>query len=162
MGLHRYILGPLRNWAFRKIDSRAPDFVIGANYLERWWVIPRNTIFNIYLHRINKSDDDRALHDHPWLNCSIVLSGGYWEHSIRAGGVELCEPKLCGSVTFRRSVAAHRLEIAFRGSIPAITLFITGPRIRSWGFHCPKAGWRHWRDFTADGDSSQVGRGCGE
>jgi len=32
---------------------RKPDFVIGragAPYLERWWVIPRNRWFNIYLH----------------------------------------------------------------------------------------------------------------
>ena len=26
----------------------------------------RNKIFNIYLHQIIRSDDDRALHDHPY------------------------------------------------------------------------------------------------
>ena len=46
--------------------TRAPDFVIGADYLRRWWVIPRNDSQNVYLHDIRKSDDDRALHDHPW------------------------------------------------------------------------------------------------
>ena len=63
------------------IMRRPPDFIIGepANpYLIRWWVIPRNRWFNIYLHEIRRSDDDRALHDHPWLNCSILLHGGYF------------------------------------------------------------------------------------
>ena len=27
------------------------------------------------------------------------------------------------------------------------SLFITGPVIREWGFHCPN-GWRHWKQFT--------------
>ena len=40
--------------------------VIGKNYLSRWHIIPRNRYFNIYLHKFVGSDDDRALHDHPW------------------------------------------------------------------------------------------------
>ena len=61
---------------------RKPDFIIGpkdAPYLRRWWIIPRNRLFNIYLHQILRSDDDRALHDHPWINCSIILKGRYME-----------------------------------------------------------------------------------
>ena len=53
----------------------------------------------------------------------------------------------------------HRIEI--RGGEQCWTLFITGPRIREWGFHCPQ-GWRHWRDYTKPGSYGQVGRGCGE
>jgi hypothetical protein len=59
---------------------RDPDFVIGRAgrpYLRRWWVIPRNRWFNIYLQEILQDDDDRALHDHPWVNCSIILRGSY-------------------------------------------------------------------------------------
>jgi hypothetical protein len=55
---------------FKKIaGSRPPDFVIGGDspYMLRWWIIPRNKFFNIYLHRFLRSDDDRALHDHPWV-----------------------------------------------------------------------------------------------
>jgi hypothetical protein len=56
--------------------------------MRRWWVIPRNKFFNIYLHHFLHSDDDRALHDHPWWNVSILLrSGSYVEHTIAAGGV---------------------------------------------------------------------------
>lgn len=43
---------------------------------------------------------------------------------------------------------------------PAITLFITGPRVREWGFWCPKIGWRHWRVFTDPDNTGQIGRGC--
>lgn len=34
-----------------------------------------------------RSDDDRALHDHPWVNMSILLEGTYTEHTIAQGGV---------------------------------------------------------------------------
>src|SRR3546814_14061660 len=73
-----------------------------------------------------------------------------------------CPP---GTITFRRAAAAHRLDLAedIQGQrIPCWTLFITGPRIREWGFLCPK-GWKHWRDFTNPKDGgAPVGRGCGE
>lgn len=70
---------------FRRIKRafhREPDFIVGgkdAPYLRRWWVIPRNRFFNIYLHNIIRDDDDHALHDHPWHWCSIHLRGAYYE-----------------------------------------------------------------------------------
>jgi len=33
------------------IGRREPDRVIGDHYLERWYVVPRNPVLNIYLHR---------------------------------------------------------------------------------------------------------------
>ena len=45
---------------------------------------------------------------------------------------------------FRRATHMHRIVI---DEGPVWTLFITGPRIRQWGFLCPK-GWIYWRDFT--------------
>lgn len=140
--------------------KRAPDFIIGSPddpYLRRWWIVPRNRWFNIYLHQILKSDDDRALHDHPWWNVSFILLGGYIEHTPRGK-----HNRKVGSVVFRKATAAHRLEIK---TTPAWTLFITGPRIRQWGFHCPK-GWVHWRDFVGvkEGEAlgDEVGKGCGD
>lgn len=134
---------------------RKPDFIIGREddpYMRRWWVIPRNPFFNIYLHQILRSDDDRALHDHPWWNISVILKGFYFEHT--PAGVKLRKAR---SVTLRRAGAAHRLEV-FE---PCWSLFITGPIIRKWGFHCPR-GWVYWRDFVDDRDTGKVGRGCGE
>lgn len=146
--------------------TRPPDRYIGATYvaghpvgtyLERWHVIPRNRFLNVYLHRFLRSDDDRALHDHPWWSCSIILSGGYFEHL--ADGTKRWRPR--GTVKFRGARSAHRIELP--ANMPkgyqVITLFITGPKFREWGFHCPK-GWRHWREFTSGPNGDSVGRGC--
>jgi hypothetical protein len=157
------VINSMQNWARRVMASRSPDFIIGESdrpYLRRWWVIPRNRWFNIYLHEIIRSDDDRALHDHPWWNCSILIAGGYVEHTIDAGGCERHTTRLPGSLKLRWATAAHRLEVS--DGVPAISLFVTGPRLRSWGFHCPKAGWIHWRDFCDGPNGETVGRGCGE
>ena len=130
---------------------RAPDFVIGERYLVRWWVIPRNRFFNVYLHRIARDDDDRALHDHPWWNLSILLRGSYRE--ITPAG-ELV--RRAGQLVLRRADASHRLEVV---SGPVWTLFVTGPVVREWGFHCPN-GWRAWTEFVDARDAGTVGRGC--
>lgn len=139
---------------------RAPDFVVGSDvdpYLRRWHVIPRNRFFNIYLHQFLRSDDDRAMHDHPWWNVSIVLRNAYIEH-ILGDGLRLCR---AGSIVMRPAAMAHRVQL-LGGShpMPVWTLFITGRRVREWGFHCPK-GWRHWKDFTNTSDGGRtVGPGC--
>lgn len=146
-------LEDMQAWA-AQIMQREPDFIIGDNYLRRWWVIPRNDQFNVYLHEILRSDDDRALHDHPWENASWVIDGSYIEHLPDGIAIE----RRAGDLVGRDAEALHRLEIAEGGR--ALSLFITGPKVREWGFACPQ-GWRHWRDFVGE-DTTQVGRGCGE
>jgi len=143
-----------------RAQQRRPDFIIGgaeAPYLRRWWVIPRNRFFNIYLHQFLRSDDDRALHDHPWFNLSLLLRGRYVEHTIRAGGVARAVERRAGAIKLRSPWTAHRVEI-----IPGEecwTLFVTGPVVRTWGFHCTR-GWRPWREFVDARDTGSVGRGC--
>lgn len=141
--------------------TREPDHRIGEEdnwYLLRWYIIPRNRFFNIYLHRFLRSDDDRALHDHPWWSFSICLDGGMYEITEN---LKFFNKRRCvrvGDMVLRSPTFAHRLELSPLFDLP-VTLFITGPRIREWGFLCPK-GWRHWQLFTAKDDSGQVGRGC--
>lgn len=157
----------LPHWLHQRLFDRAvviaarrpPDFVIGGDdnpYLRRWWVIPRNRVFNVYLHHFMRSDDDRALHCHPWINASILLTGEYDEHTIAAGGVHSRHTYRAGDIKLRRAKAAHRVELT---DGPCWTLFITGPTIRQWGFHCP-GGWRPWQEFTKPGDSGSIGKGC--
>jgi hypothetical protein len=138
---------------------RLPDFIIGghdAPYLKRWYVIPRNPVCNIYLHHFLRSDDDRALHDHPWMSLSIMLDGEYWEHTIAAGGIHKKKKLVAGQFTMRLSGKyAHRIDV----EKPCWTLFITGPRYRDWGFHCPQ-GWVSWQDFTDPTDKGGIGKGC--
>jgi hypothetical protein len=134
--------------------KRDPDFIIGGTenpYLCRWFLIPKNRWFNIYLHHIRRSDDDRALHCHPWASVSLCLAGTMGE-VLRPGwrNVE------AGDVIFRRASHAHRLVV---DDGPCWTLFITGPIVRQWGFYCPK-GWRHWREFVSLNDPGLPGPGC--
>lgn len=166
--------------ATRYFRKRGPDFYVGGKenpYLERWWIIPRNPIFNIYLHKFLRDDDDRALHDHPWLSLSIIIKGSYIEH-LDGGKWRYCKR---WSVIPRRAVHRHRIELLKNGwtwvkegkhkklfcrsVVPAWTIFITGPRIREWGFWCKSLyGTRfvHWEKFTSPADKGQIGQGCGE
>ncbi len=148
-------------WIIARITRRPPDFIIGGAerpYLLRWFVIPRNRLFNVYLHCFKRSDDDRALHDHPWANCSILLRGEYIEHTIAAGGINRREVLSAGAVRLRwTGRLAHRVELH---AGDCWTLFLTGPRYRQWGFHCPEQGWIHWERFTAPEDIGSVGKGC--
>jgi len=148
-----FTINEMQEWAVQ-IMQRKPDFVIGNDYLRRWWIIPRNEGCNVYLHQILRSDDDRALHDHPWANTSYILSGGYIEHTP-----EGIFDRTAGDIVERSANALHRLEVVDGQS--CVSLFITGPKVRDWGFECPQ-GWVRWQDFTDPTDSSQVGRGCGE
>ncbi len=151
----------LGEWIISRIARRAPDAVIGGHddpYLLRWWVIPRNRFFNVYLHRFMRSDDDRALHDHPWSNLSILLRGTYTEHTVAPGGINVRTERTAGQWKLRLfGKFAHRIELTHG---ECWTIFVTGPRYRHWGFHCPEQGWIHWQKFTAPGDSGAIGKGC--
>lgn len=133
-------LPELQTWARDLMQSREPDLIIGDNYLRRWWVMPRNEWSNLYLHEINRSDDDRAMHDHPWRSKSVVISGGYFEHTP-AGTFW----RAAGDVVEREPEALHRLEVVL--GKPAITLFFTGPVVRDWGF-LTVCGWRTWQECS--------------
>ena len=141
--------------------ARNADLVIGGKenpYLIRWHLIPINPIFNIYVHLFLRSDDDRALHDHPWGNCSIIMRGEYTEHRILQGGINTRTDNKSGDWRIRWSGKyAHRVELK---NGPCWTLFLTGPKYRTWGFHCPERGWVHWRLFTASDDPGAIGKGC--
>ena len=87
--------------------------------------------FNVTLHKILKSDVD-DLHDHPWNYSTLILKGGYYEHTP--------EGKFWrGPGHFRRSKATdlHRLELQRDkdgNEIPCWSLFIMGKQQREWGF----------------------------
>lgn len=161
----------------RRITRRPPDVIIGgtdAPYLRRWHVLPRNRLFNLYLHHFLRDDDDRALHDHPWCWASLVLAGGYYEHTIAAGGIHHRHWRPAGTLKLSGPRRAHRIELhkhwptlppPDRSQPPTdctprpVTCF-TLPTVRNWGFHCAERGWVPWQDFTDPKDPGQVGRGC--
>lgn len=128
-------------------NGRPPNHVIGPQedpYIMRWYVTPRRPwLPGAYLHLIFRSDKAFALHDHPWWNISYVLKGQYVEVTIDKGGCERRTLRKAGDLVFRRATAAHRIEIT--PGEPVCSLFIHGHVSRSWGFHCPKNGWTHWK-----------------
>lgn len=160
----------------RVMEGRQPDMRIGGSehpYMLRWWLFPRNRWFNIYLHDFRRDDEDRALHDHPWPSLSILLRGGLTETyaPIPALAAEpahhVTRTLAPGAVVWRGPRFAHRLALPLDADLnpsPAITLFIVGPRLREWGFWCPKAspagGWREWTEFVSPNNPGAVGPGC--
>lgn len=58
-------------------------------YLWRWYLI-RSKAFAVFLHNFVRSDEDRALHDHPWRFIVIPIWRGYWEHSEDAITCDQC------------------------------------------------------------------------
>jgi len=136
------------------LKPRSPDEVIGTNYLQRWHIRRSPGRHNLYLHRYAGSDDDRALHDHPWRSIGIVLWGSLYEITEKNG--EELQRRLWPLIPkFRSATYAHRIVLKSRF---AYTLFFTHPKEREWGFHCPK-GWVHWRKFT-DESGQRTGQGC--
>lgn len=153
--------------------SREPDFLIGPSvddpYMRRWWIIPRNKTFNIYLHNMLHDDDDRAPHDHPWWSISLCLKGHIREHQLirkeptltadgKSHHIYAVHDIFKGMWKYRSLTYTHRLELP-EGE--AWTLFITGPKVRLWGFHCPK-GWKPWNEFVDPENPGNPGQGCGE
>jgi len=146
----------LREWvrdcAYRVVTKHDPDFTVDGEdrtYLMRWWIIPRNPIFNVYLHCILADDRGRALHTHPWLFfVSWMLDGAYIEESYTKGRVYIRERAYrAGAVLVRGPWMAHRLEVE-RVGLPgmALTLVFTGPVVKSWGFWTSK-GFVNHRDY---------------
>lgn len=147
---------------------KKPDLIIGEPpYLKRWFItkwsddshwMKRLRLPNIYLHQMLRSDAERELHDHPWSNLSIVLWGGYIEHTFAYTPTEgaplppvIRKRRRPGSIVFRSAELAHKLELRRRcgaggpGSVndifygedvPCWTLFFTWRKRREWGFWC--------------------------
>lgn len=169
------------------LSEREPDEVIGPGtrsrktkghvdvpkaFLIRWFVVPKNRWVNVYLHKFIRDDEDRALHDHPWYNASLLLRNSYIEHTIDAGGVHRRQVYKSGELKLRPPWAAHRVElpkgvveVTLTGrpilhaqpiSVPSWSLFITGPKQKGpWGFHCPGE-WLASDDFARQGGCAKA------
>jgi hypothetical protein len=167
--LNRWFLTPWRRWQTRmrkRAESAPSRFNRAAAYLAG--LLP-----NLYLHQFLRDDDDRALHDHPSWAVSYMLAGGYIEHTIAAGGIHSREWLRAGSIRFLPTRHTHRIELLrhvvingdpfVRKTDPTKhcwSLFLFGPTVRDWGFHCPERGWVHWKEFTAEGKPGEIGPGC--
>lgn len=148
-----------------------PDLVIapeGQPYIYRWHTIPHSDLVNQYFHIQTLSDPERPLHDHPWDNTSVILSGGYDETVATAYNIansdgydELCllrqgtVPRRAGNTIFRRAADAHRLLLP-KGIPYTMTLFFTGPKIKEWGFWVSDTKWVPAAEFIEDRNGMSV------
>lgn len=173
-------MGYYTDW-FKTLVTGRPHAVIHTQLedgqmvpqLIRRWLVPRNRFLNVYLHKVIGDDVDRALHDHPWWSVSVVLKGKLGEIDFDPDWDDPYDGTPLETSSFDRPVRErifgfgrlrvrppsylHRLTLPNKDE-PAWTLFITGPKIRKWGFLCPK-GWRRWEEFTAKDEPGKM-RGC--
>lgn len=136
-------------WLVRRLKVRRIEAEDGLLYLERarlrgWMPDDRRDVrWSLYLHRFHRPDLDRALHNHPWKwAVSLVLAGGYTEEYLDSKGAQRV-----------RRLRPWRLNILTQNSFHRITelhgevwtLFLTGPKVSSWGF-LVEGGFVFWRE----------------
>jgi hypothetical protein len=126
----------------KKLISKIPHRVVvncdRNPYLTRWYLF-RRPAFAIFLHRFHRSDEDRALHDHPWSFITVILWRGYLEHTP-----EGTSRKWPGMICYRPAEWRHRVELI--NGKQSFTLVFRFRERRVWGFW-EKTGfvkWNHW------------------
>jgi hypothetical protein len=125
-------------------------------YLIRYYVF-KSKWFNVFIHRFLRSDRD-DLHDHPWDFLTYLVSGAYTEYKWRptkVGGYvqrtrranyrvkdafERLRTKLSfNTLVFRRAETQHKVVLDEKFTMTdmqhaPLTVCITGPTRREWGF----------------------------
>lgn len=133
----------------------------GSIYLRRFYLYRGKKRPHIFLHHILRSDDDRALHDHPWAFTSIMLSGRYTEispftdqrmesfYDVRFdpcyGGHLFSERIRAFAIIRHKAQDRHRLYLNPGETV--WTLVFAGERERDWGFWM-HGEFTHWKKFT--------------
>ena len=122
------------NWClWRWFDIRKGDDI----YLTRLTVL-RTPWFQVLLHWINKPDSDHGMHDHPWWFMGFVINGEYIEQraSVHPDGFEHClrnlSYKTVRFLIWNPKSRAHKINMT-HGRV--VTLLLTGPKTKSWGFY---------------------------
>ena len=136
---------PVANWIIRRAMRTPYTQITSADgrevYMSRWWLFnpyPAESSgrlrrfswcpISVRVHHINRPDQDRHLHDHPWNARTIILQGGYLER--RQGGEYRVMSR--GKTARLRFGEYHR--IASLAPLGAMTLFVTGKYRGTWGF----------------------------
>jgi hypothetical protein len=156
------IVGPSKLESLKALAATLPARHIlaenGAPYLSRYklhgWMPDDqvDTPCSVYLHNIHQHDLDPAPHSHPWeWSQTMVLSGGYTEtRGILQDGkfAELvCRGYRIGEGYFMPGDQLHRIIMV---SPDTWTLFVVGPKRKSWGFAVEGRGLVPWRERLAE------------
>lgn len=127
-------MNPIK-WLVNKIPKAVIYNCENNKYLTRWYLFRRER-FAFFLHLFHRSDEDRALHDHPWTFISFILWRGYWEHYYETiqcpqcrgsgmdhlddDGFELDRNRKCGTCRAEKTIKVYKrsrrwpLQILYR------------------------------------------------
>lgn len=98
----------------------------------------------VRVHYIARQDSDRHMHDHPWRWAwSFILKGWYVEER-NFQDTRQHYYRSAGQTNLLRSRHYHRITAVAPGTW---TLFVTGPRTKSWGFLTPD-GHMDWKEYV--------------
>jgi len=133
----------------------APHMPDGSEPIDRFGNPKPEAIFppgwGLYLHHFHRSDDDVALHNHPWTWArALILAGGYLEERRMRHPSATCDmvmPFLRRPGSWVRVDADdfHRVDLLERDSW---SLFLAGPKVSEWFFWDRETGETvHWREF---------------
>jgi len=132
----------------------------GEPYLIRFYLF-HLLGFSLKLHVIIRPDAEREMHDHPWHFLTYMIAGGYFEEApknpktFKLGHEIIRKWYGKGTLRFCRAPYPHRLELRSEADpydiehtiygttgkhvkpqfLPAITLVLSWPRFRKWGFY---------------------------
>lgn len=145
------MIAHLLNRLFQRKDIVSCDREL---YLQRWYLF-RSERLGVFLHHFVRSDEDRALHDHPWSFLVVPLWRGYIEHSECSMCRHPPTPTACLcprrvrvypllGTRFRRGTYRHRVELI--DGKPSWSLFFRFREHRTWGFWLPTGfmAWNRW------------------
>lgn len=122
----------LKHWPWLQIIDRPG---VREQYLHRWMLFPKNTWFNVYLHKFYAPDWSADIHDHPYSSLGVVLKGAYLEEYMDDPGVgdttwRLQHP---GRWQYRDASMAHAIRRIIDGPVWTVFIrFYSGDR--RWGF----------------------------
>lgn len=148
---------------FERFTVGNPDCPI----MKRLTIVRIPWLGSVRIHRFMPNADDRDVHDHPWNFLTFVLFGHYEDRRIcdacegtgrsydevdlyacpgcGGRGIVLRELMTVGKVRYRSATHQHITHVGPRG---CLTVVLTGPVIRDWGFM--RAGdWIWWKTYGA-------------
>jgi hypothetical protein len=126
-------------------------------YLIKYYVF-QNKYFNVFIHIFLRSDRD-DMHDHPWNFGTYVIRKGYKEEVINPEDPRVFIPTILVNVrdvcqnrwATRKAETLHRVKLYHEFTmaekdIAPMTVCITGPTKRDWGF-VKDGKWIFWKKY---------------
>jgi hypothetical protein len=113
--------------------------------------------FNIYIHNILKSDEDRDPHDHPFSFIAFMFWGSYqeewlgayedhcyWDPPLGYGWNMRTQIRRIGSIFWHMAKDFHKITLRTKSVWTLV--FASGRKRPGWGYQTKK-GWIHFKEY---------------